>query len=87
MTESIRQEWSCYMNELYKGQAISRERYQEMRKSFYAGFSCALYFCMKDMQTISEEEGFKIVDNLMGEVKGFIKELSVEIEERKSKNV
>lgn len=74
--KSIREYWDYFGAENFKGKVVSAVLYDEMIKSFYAGFGCALSR-ITTIAKLPEDEGVIQLERLGQEFKQFVLEINL----------
>lgn len=70
---TIKKEWEEFAGIMFPGATVSTVQFTEMRKAFYAGFTCLLLICMRlGDDEVSEEEGCELLSALEVECRAFL---------------
>ena len=73
--KTIREEWADFEQMVVPKEATQLQR-KEMQKSFYAGFSSALYILTKEVTMLSDDDAEEALSKLIRESEAFFKDLA-----------
>lgn len=75
--------WRQFVTMVFGGETISKAQYQEMRRCFFAGYIEAVQMIAEIPLGMSAEEKQRMSDSLKAEMKEFMQEIKMRIDEGK----
>lgn len=76
----IEKEWNEYVTSVFNGATISKTQYQEMRRTFIAGFLSSFYIFVGKMPDLPMNEVEALIQQLKNELMDYKKEVQLRID-------